>query len=104
MYSKREQDLLKLKVWMKGNIILNHDPAVFRKDDFGNIIEFTKYGDRNAQYGWEIDHIVPSALGGPDSIENLRPLHWRQNVGMGNALQKRLENSPRNSLLNLLKG
>ena len=35
------------------------------------------YGYRTSQFGWEIDHVSPN---GPDSIDNLIPLHWKNNV------------------------
>ncbi len=34
-------------------------------------------GDRNSLYGWEINQILP---GGPDTLSNLRPLQWKNNV------------------------
>ena len=37
-------------------------------------------GDRSFDFGWEIDHIVPLADGGPDDLSNLTP-YWRANVG-----------------------
>jgi len=37
------------------------------------------YGDRNNEFGWEIDHIVPKSRGGKSHIHNMRPLHWRNN-------------------------
>ena len=53
------EEELKSYVWIKGKIITGYDPAVWRRDDFGNNILFSAYGDRDSEYGWEIDHIIP---------------------------------------------
>ena len=65
------------KVWKKGKIVPNNDAAEWRKDECGMSIARNEYGNRNSQYGWEIDHISP---GGPDTPSNLRPLQWQNNV------------------------
>ncbi|AVQ04196.1 HNH endonuclease [Caulobacter segnis] len=57
----------------------------FRQDDFGNILAFDQFGKRS-EYGWEIDHIHPVALGGSDAPGNLRALHWRSNRSLGGLL------------------
>lgn len=69
-----------LAVWEKGTIIPGYDHNRWRRDAYGNNISFAAYGNRNSDYGWEVDHIVPVALGGTDAFSNLRPLHWRANV------------------------
>lgn len=71
---------LKRSVWVKGQIIPGYDASVYRRDDYGLAMRFSDYGDRNSNYGWEIDHITPVASGGGDHLGNLRPLHWRTNV------------------------
>lgn len=65
------------KVWEKGKIVFGNDHNVWRKDECDAWIGRQSYGDRTSQYGWEIDHISP---GGPDTLSNLRPLQWENNV------------------------
>lgn len=79
-------EVRKRKVWEKGHPIQGYDPRVWRRDDFGDAIRYEDYGDRDCAYGWEIDHIRPTALGGYDAITNLRPLHCRRNAGLGGIL------------------
>ena len=57
-------DYLVIAVWGKGTIIPGYDATLWRRDDFGNSISFSAYGDRDSDVGWEIDHIVPVADGG----------------------------------------
>lgn len=64
-------------VWLKGTIVDGQDSAKWRKDDCGAWIGRQFYGNRDSQYGWEIDHISP---GGPDILSNLRPLQWENNA------------------------
>jgi hypothetical protein len=61
----------------KGKVVKDNDPNVYRKDQCGALIRRNSYGNRDSQYGWEIDHISP---GGPNIPSNLRPLQWRNNV------------------------
>ncbi|NVJ99288.1 MAG: HNH endonuclease [Alphaproteobacteria bacterium] len=65
-------------VWQKGRIIPGRDPNEYRLDMCGKTIRFAAYGHQNS-YGWEIDHIVPLALGGGHELSNLQPLYWRNN-------------------------
>lgn len=68
------------QVWQKGRIVPGYDPNVWRKDECGAWIGRNYHGDRNSQYGWEIDHIRPESQGGSDELSNLRPLQWQNNV------------------------
>ena len=68
------------EVWEKGTVVPNNDPKVWRKDQCGAWIDRNQYGNRNSQYGWEIDHIKPESEGGGDELSNLRPLQWENNA------------------------
>jgi len=76
----------KLAVWAKGIEIPSFDRTIWRRDAFRRVIRYSDYGNRNSEYGWEIDHIHPTALGGLDHISNLRPLHCEVNAGLGGLL------------------
>jgi hypothetical protein len=77
----------KRAVWEKGRRIPGRDPNVWREDGYGFVIKYEDHGDRNSLYGWEIDHHpVPLALGGFDTLENLRPLHCTANATLGGFL------------------
>jgi hypothetical protein len=68
------------RVWQKGKI--EPDYPSFRKDKCGASMQRDKYGETE-QWGWEIDHIKPVALGGVSDIDNLQPLQWENNRHKG---------------------
>lgn len=68
------------KVWEKGKVVSGQEATNWRKDQCDAWIGRSQYGNRNSQYGWEIDHITPSANGGGDELSNLRPLQWENNA------------------------
>ncbi len=52
-------------------------------------MQYSEHGNRNSNYGWEIDHINPVANGGGDEINNLQPLYWDNNAKKGDNLNWR---------------
>ena len=70
-------------IWEKGRKVPDYDPSKFRKDACGAWIARDKYGDADADFGWEVDHIYPQALGGGDDDVNKRPLHCKNNRSKG---------------------
>lgn len=70
----------KSAVWNKATKVEGNDPNVFRKDECGAWIKWADHGNRNSQYGWEIDHITPESKGGSDNTNNLCPLQWQNNI------------------------
>ncbi len=68
------------KVWEKGSVVSNNDPNVWRQDQCKAWIGRQHYGNRQSQYGWEIDHIKPESEGGGEELSNLRPLQWQNNA------------------------
>ena len=51
----------------------------------GRIIRRSEYGLYTA-HGWQVDHIIPSMVGGKDFLGNLRPRHWLGNSAAGGLL------------------
>jgi 5-methylcytosine-specific restriction endonuclease McrA len=75
-----------LAVWSKGRVIPNFSPAVWRWDKCGRVMKFSEHGNRQSEYGWEIDHILAVANGGSDELSNLQPLNWAMNVNKSDNL------------------
>ena len=67
-------------VWKKGHEIEGYDSNVWRRDDFGIVMKYDKYGNRDSEHGWEKDHIKPKEDGGSDDLSNLRPLNYKSNL------------------------
>lgn len=75
-YSNREIIL----VWQKATIVPGYNPAVIRKDRCGAWIKLANFGKRNSIYGWEVDHIIPTSRRGAHVLNNVQPLHWKNNA------------------------
>lgn len=80
---KDAREKLVLAVWEKGKSVPGKDKAVWRKDIIGNEMKYSQHGKRSSVYGWEIDHIKPTALKGTNDLRNLQPLYWKNNSDKG---------------------
>ena len=81
------------QVWQKGSILFEQSGMFWRKDIYGSIILYDKYGDTNSKFGWEIDHIDPNAKVGKDDLSNLQPLQWEN-------IRKKSDDFPRECKMN----
>lgn len=68
------------KVWKKGTVTPSNPETKWRKDACGAWMSRKEHGNRDSEYGWEVDHIKPKGKGGPDDLSNLRPLQWKNNA------------------------
>ncbi len=84
-WNKFEGELGKLDAWSKAAPYQNLDPEEWRMDDYGKLIRYREYG-KYSDYGWQIDHITPTALGGTDLASNKRALHHTVNQRLGGLL------------------
>lgn len=48
-------------------------------------MKFSEHGNRQSEYGWEIDHINPVSNHGGDDLSNLQPLNWKNNAEKGDS-------------------
>lgn len=71
------------KVWEKALTVEGFDPKLYRKDVCGAWIKYSDYG-KKTDFGWNIDHVYPTAKGGKDDFINLRPMQWENNHSKGN--------------------
>lgn len=75
------------EIWMKAEKVKGVDSDNRRKDFCGAWIDKDQFGVCvEGGMGWEIDHILPIALGGQDNLSNLQPLHWQNNRAKGDKL------------------
>ena len=70
------------EAWEKATPFDGLSPNDWRLDPCGAWIKRDQYGDANAQYGWNIDHIMPLSLfnKGGDFPENRWAMHCRNNA------------------------
>ncbi len=67
------EDLIQ-QVWEKGRGYSQIDTNEWREDECGAWLHRTDYGRADSEFGWKILNTEP---GKPDTVENLRPFHMR---------------------------
>lgn len=67
------------RVWEKAKKVEGYNPHIWRKDFAGAWIRRQDLGQRT-MYGWSIGTICPLSYGGKMDIDNLMPMHWRNNL------------------------
>ena len=72
-----------VRVWQMAKVVSGYNPTYVRKDVCGALIQYQDYGSRDSNYGWEIDHIIPTSRGGTNTYGNVQPLHWQNNASKG---------------------
>ena len=87
---KTTDEKTKLAVWEKGSPIPDKDgnhwsPSIWRHDICGFPMKYADHGDVNSKHGWEIDHKIPTAKRGSDTLDNLQPLQWENNRKKGDS-------------------
>lgn len=70
-------------VFNKGTEIIGVDKDRYRRDEYGNIIDFHAYGDTDHEHGWEIGHRNPLSRDGSDTYANKFPQSIRMNRYLG---------------------
>lgn len=78
--------------WVKASIIEGQNPEEWRKDSCGAVIRRSRYGDTDDDFGWQVDHIFPQVMLEANDVpnvlidhdENLRAMHWRNNISKSN--------------------
>jgi hypothetical protein len=65
------EDLVQ-QVWEKARVMPDQDSAEWRQDECGAWLKRQAFDNANSEHGWTIVNTSP---GGPDVVENLRPLH-----------------------------
>lgn len=74
------------QVWDKARTYTEIDGGTWREDECGAWICREEYGRTDSEFGWKIVNV---SGGGGDAVENLRPLHHRNDYDIGNHQQVR---------------
>jgi hypothetical protein len=61
-------------VWQNAEIVPGTDPALWRRDEFGESIYRLDYGRRDSRYGWEV--YDPGIGRRTEGVYAMRPVHW----------------------------
>lgn len=61
-------------VWQNAETVPGIDPALWRRDEFGETIYRFDYGRRHSRYGWEV--YDPGIGRRTEGVYAMRPVHW----------------------------
>ena len=70
-------------IFQKGTLVASTLTDEIRTDACGARMRKSHFGNVNSKYGWEIDHIKPTAKGGANVLSNMQPLQWQNNRAKG---------------------
>ncbi len=84
-WNAEEREQRKKTAWERAFPIPGQDLYIVRRDFEQRVILWVEHGLKSP-YGWEIDHIIPLAIGGTDILDNLRARHWKGNSAAGGKL------------------
>ncbi len=74
------------QVWEKARAFSEISSDMWREDECGAWISRLDYGKTDSEFGWKI---VKVEAGAPDTSENLRPFHWRNDYDLAAHKAKR---------------
>jgi hypothetical protein len=76
-YSGYERELIQ-SVWEFAEIVPGIDPALWRRDEFGDWIYRLDYGRRSSEFGWEI--FDPGVGRHAQGVYAMRPMQWQSYI------------------------
>ena len=82
-FSERQKD----HCWEKAPKRSSLNENEYRFGAAGALIKYDDYGE-DSEFGWNIDHKIPTSAGGSDEDSNIRAMHWENNLAKGDDYQK----------------
>ncbi len=83
------------QVWEKARANGDVDVNEWREDECGAWIRRTDFGKTDSDFAWRIVNV---SAGGPDTVDNLRPLHIENAYDIANGKPKRRVTADRTGL------
>ena len=71
------------EIWNKAAEVSGYDSSRWRKHFAGAWIHRDQYG-LPTEFGWDIFHLIPASKGGTNDIDNLLPIHRKNNLRRDN--------------------
>ncbi len=83
------------QVWEKGRAHTEIDMDLWREDECGAWISRLDYGKTSSEFGWKIVNVT---AGGPNTPDNLRPFHHRNDYDVSGHQARRRVTADRTGL------